>query len=494
MADKTIPQLDETCTITPTTLFAVDDGIQSYKAKACSVAACLSTMQRNFVDVIGNACWTPPAGITKVRMTPLPVPFINGAFSSTNGFGLTSNGDLYSWGSAQDGALGDGTITNHCMPAVVSCSAVYCFSQVVTSGEFTAALSMNGAAYAWGAGGCGRLGTGALLNVCVPTAVAGSQRFKKLQVASNGGTLGLTHGGNLYSWGTGFLGVLGTGCCAVTCQCSPVCVPASNLPWVDFWAGQQTVYAMRSACCMFAWGVACAGLKIPASANLAEHTPIYVPQINFPVKKMAFGAGSAYALSCDGVLYAWGDNSAGQLGTGSITSTCTPTAISCCMVDIAAGIGHLVALSCCNIVYAVGCNANGQLGDGSLTNRCVLTPTLSCLKAFCIGAGPSNSFMVGECGLARMWGQGSFGNLGNNDCSLSINVCCPLPICCDLRFVPGASSESLMVDVTPGLQYRIHVSAPVGFLLGGAAPSTLMIEGRCISSKFAYGVRIEYMF
>src|SRR5436305_634401 len=96
-------------------------------------------------------------------------------------------------------------------------------------------------------------------------------------------------------------------------------------------------------------------------------------------------ARAALASSSPGVgaVYAWGNNSNGQLGDGTTTARLTPVAVTLAAgVTVSAGSGgvdHSLAVGSDGKVYAWGYNSNGQLGDGTTTQR--FTPVAVALPA-----------------------------------------------------------------------------------------------------------------
>ena len=80
------------------------------------------------------------------------------------------------------------------------------------------------------------------------------------------------------------------------------------------------------------------------------------------------------ALTNDGKVWTWGDNSSGQIGDGTNTSRNNPTLVSGLdnVVAITAGFGHAGAIKSDGSIWVWGDNLFGQLGIGSTVNR--LTP------------------------------------------------------------------------------------------------------------------------
>ncbi|OZG50417.1 InlB B-repeat-containing protein [Bombiscardovia coagulans] len=145
-----------------------------------------------------------------------------------------------------------------------------------------------------------------------------------------------------------------------------------------------------------------------------------------PTKKFsqisAFGE-FALALSDDGTsIYAWGDNSNGELGIGSIGGTRNVpvrvlTPAGKVFTKISAGKNHSLALDSDGKIWSWGYNANKQLGIGDDTSsqpRPMQVKTPEGRKYKDISAGGFHSLAVDTDANAWGWGSNSDGQVGDN--------------------------------------------------------------------------------
>ena len=70
-------------------------------------------------------------------------------------------------------------------------------------------------------------------------------------------------------------------------------------------------------------------------------------------------------------LYAWGNNSAGQLGDGTTTTRNSPVQVGALTtwLNISSGYNSTIAIKTDGTLWTWGNNAQGQLGDGTTVNK-----------------------------------------------------------------------------------------------------------------------------
>jgi gliding motility-associated-like protein len=130
-------------------------------------------------------------------------------------------------------------------------------------------------------------------------------------------------------------------------------------------------------------------------------------------------------LRYDGTVWAWGDNSNGQLGDNSTTQRNMAvqvrnigwTGFLSNVVAIEAGGSHSMAILDDGRVVAWGLNSSGQLADGSTTLRdrpVYMTGIDAGETAYAIAAGESHSYVLQSNGRVKSCGSDAAGELGDN--------------------------------------------------------------------------------
>ncbi|KAG7333754.1 hypothetical protein KOW79_002161 [Hemibagrus wyckioides] len=142
---------------------------------------------------------------------------------------------------------------------------------------------------------------------------------------------------------------------------------------------------------------------------------------NKTVIQVACGDHHFMALSNDGQLFTWGQNSSGQLGLGKDKpSSQSPELLRSLdgipLAQISAGGDHSFVLSISGAVFSWGRNSAGQLGLGDTNNRHVpvCVKSLNQKKTVFISCGEDHTAVLTKGGLVLTVGSGQYGQLGHN--------------------------------------------------------------------------------
>ncbi len=144
-------------------------------------------------------------------------------------------------------------------------------------------------------------------------------------------------------------------------------------------------------------------------------------------------------------LYSWGYNPDGELGNGSTTNATTPVKVSLpagvTATAAAAGGDHSLAIGSDGKLYAWGNNSEGQLGNGTTVSSStpVVVSMPAGVTATAVAAGQSHSVTLGSNGAVYDWGDNSEEELGNGtdyNSSTPVKVTLPAGVTRD-RLPPG---------------------------------------------------------
>jgi alpha-tubulin suppressor-like RCC1 family protein len=368
--------------------------------------------------------------------TPVEVPDVTTAIqvaaSIPDVFVVLANGTIDGWGDNRDGPFGTGESTAGSTTPV---SGIGKFSggvsAVATEREAVLALLTNGEVESWGFDENDQLGDGSAqedtLSPVHVKGIGGSGNLTNVKAIGIGASFGeaLTDSGEMVAWGAvSASSGLGAGT-AHTSSNVPVTVEnvAGTGPLKEVEAiagGGDHVLALLKDGKVVAWG----SDELGQLGN-GEHGPptTYLPvAVKGLTEVVAITAteDSSYALRKNGTVWAWGNNTEGQLGVGSaepyIDEPVEVSALGDTTSALASGPGaeNEIALG----PVSQDCNA-GESAPSSSTSTSTATSTSSTQTATAIPVTTSTTSSITSTGSGNPnepngSGNSSAGNLGRN--------------------------------------------------------------------------------
>ncbi len=303
---------------------------------------------------------------------------------------VRSGGTVWQWGDNTYGELGNNTTTNSLTPVeVVGQGGTGTLSGVksVAQGVYhSLAVKSDGSVWSWGYDRDGELGVNSTTNSSTPLEVfptgwADSTGEHVPIAAGAWHSLALKSDGTVWAWGQNGFGQLGINSTASNSTTPVEVVGAGGTGAlsgvVAVAAGFESSAALKSDGTVWTWGYNGFG-ELGNNTTTPSSTPVEVvgpggAGVLSGVVAIAANYGDTLALKSDGTVWAWGDNTYGQLGINSFNSSLTPVEVLgpggagnlSGIVGLAAGRIDGVALGSDGTVWSWGDNESDQLGNGS---------------------------------------------------------------------------------------------------------------------------------
>lgn len=284
---------------------------------------------------------------------------------------LLQDGSVYTCGSNSCGQLGhDKPGTS---PELVVALDTQKITMVSCGWAHSMAVNEQGQVFAWGAGEGGQLGLGtAEAAVRIPRLVKRLCDHRISQVmCGNQHCIALSRDGQLFTWGQNTSGQLGLGK-GEPSKLSPHPLKSlAGIPLAKITAGGDHSFALSLSGAVFGWGKNKAG-QLGLNDKQDRAVPCHIKFLRSQkVVHISCGDEHTAALTKDGGLFTFGDGSWGQLGHGSTNNELLPRRVLELMgtevSQITCGRHHTLAfVPSSGVVYAFGCNSHGQLGTGML--------------------------------------------------------------------------------------------------------------------------------
>ncbi|XP_057393747.1 X-linked retinitis pigmentosa GTPase regulator isoform X6 [Balaenoptera acutorostrata] len=284
--------------------------------------------------------------------------------------------------------------------------------------EHTAVITGNNKLFVFGSNNWGQLGLGSKSTVNKPTCVKALKREKvKLAACGRNHTLVSTEGGKVYAAGGNTEGQLGLGDTEERNTFHLISFFTSQHKIKQLSAGSNTSAALTEDGELFMWGDNSEG-----QIGLQNITSICVPHqvtIGKPISWISCGYYHSAFVTTEGELYTFGEPEYGKLGLPGklLINHKVPQLVPGIpqkVIQVACGGGHTVVLTE-NAVYTFGLGHFGQLGLGTFifeTSKPKAIENIKDQKISYVFCGENHTALITDLGLMYTFGDDRRGKLG----------------------------------------------------------------------------------
>ncbi|UZN03453.1 putative Ig domain-containing protein [Cellulomonas sp. S1-8] len=373
----------------------------------------------------GDVTITPDVGSTAggdpLRFTVPGAAWAAVAGGGRHTLGLARDGAVYAWGEGSSGQLGTGSTADSPVPVRVDVPLPdgVTISAVSAGADFSLALASDGTLWAWGANAQGQLGLGTTDAQPEPRQVPLPIGVERVD-AGGQFVVALDTDRRVWTWGANDAGQLGVG--DRQPRTSPVPMPqlGSSGPLEDITAGHRHAFALVNHNEVFAWGDNSYGqLGADVGARLTVPTAVWGGGGCCTGTSRMFAVGdSTFTYGAPDELVAFGRNDRGQLGIGLVSRSAPATRVAfpdgaLLVEEVVGGAQHVVATTLDGTVWVWGDDQLGQLGTaGTATLAATPVPLLRDAPDAAVAAGEASTFVVVDGGVAAA-GQNASGELGD---------------------------------------------------------------------------------
>ncbi|TMS06482.1 RCC1 and BTB domain-containing protein 1 [Larimichthys crocea] len=243
---------------------------------------------------------------------------------------ITNDDEVYVFGLNCSNCLGTGDSQSTIVPKKLDfLSGRKVVSLSYGSGPHILLATEDGELFAWGHNGYSQLGNGTTNQGVAPMLVSANLLNKKVTVVACGShhSMALTDSGEVYAWGYNNCGQVGSGSTANQPTPRRVSSCLQSKVAVGIACGQTSSLAVVDNGEVYGWGYNGNG-QLGLGNNGNQLTPCRLVGLQgLCVQQIVSGYAHSLALTDEGLLYAWGSNTYGQLGTGNKSNQLSPVQI-----------------------------------------------------------------------------------------------------------------------------------------------------------------------
>jgi alpha-tubulin suppressor-like RCC1 family protein len=287
----------------------------------------------------------------------------------------------------------------------------------------------NDQTFSWGFNLNGQLGDGHTYFSTTPTTVIMPTNVTFIDInAAHFYSVAIGSDYKVYSWGKNNLGQLGSGAYVDQDKPFPVCFECASefvprdIKIIKVAAHELHVLALTENGTIVAWGDNSYG-QLGDDTIVGKNYPILTKNISTQIIDIDAGLGFSLAVTKDGKVYSWGKNDQGQLGLNDLERKKVPTLITALaernvyITKVSAGFSHTLALSSAGDLYTWGHNLYGALGLGIQSTDIQNVPEIikpiwsNTIVEF--AAGEYYSTVLTNNGSLYSWGNNVYGQVGD---------------------------------------------------------------------------------
>lgn len=270
------------------------------------------------------------------RYVGVEVGFVQVAAGAAHTCALAEDGNVYCWGSGENGRLGDGRTTDSATPILVDGSEFAGEIRDLAVGEDHSCVVAGEEVYCWGANDQKQSGQGSSDDVTEPKRVSGLDEPVGISLGA-AFSCARQADGEARCWGNNSQGQFGTDSRDSTPTHSPKEV--LNIEDVELLAagGRSRLVGYYGHVCaaadepstgaLWCWGSGDDG-QLGYAEGETRPQPEPVNSMEEPVTSLCAGSNHSCAVDKEGQVYCWGSNGFGKLGFGQNPSVVNNTATS----------------------------------------------------------------------------------------------------------------------------------------------------------------------
>jgi alpha-tubulin suppressor-like RCC1 family protein len=371
---------------------------------------------------------------------------MSAVFAGGNSSGaLSSTGTVYVWGDNASSQLHNGKSVNLSDPTSLTSGA----ASIAFGEHHSLMLKTSGSVSSAGSGAFGELFSKAADSTASPELI-----MKDVSSYSAGydHAAAVDANGRLYTWGNNDCGQLGLG--DTVMRTEPTRVTSVKADFAKVWCGNKVTFALTTDGDVYVFGENSNNLLGTKTKTKTVSTPTINSYLYDKSRNIEIYPSDGFCLALiDGAVYGWGSNSAGRLLDLNKTVS-EPTELTSglgSITKLAVGSSHVLALDSRGTVWVWGSNSLRQLGFES-DSYIVDEPTAleitnskgeTVETSFNdIAAAESHSLVVGSDGKLWAFGTNSSGQLGTSDYRLKT----PTSITTGISSVYAGASVCAVID------------------------------------------------